>query len=236
MAYSPTLQQVLQRILFCVASCDSDLKMFHCDITQAYMQAGKNIIRKIFFRPPPSIHLGWDKLLQIVQVLYGLAESGLFWFETYHSYQTEKISIIPAIHDIYLLFSPSLFSSLSVQRVTCLQIKNTTNIRTKAFLELEEKMGRYLKRKLIFKLEKGGTLEFNGASIQLNNGVYSISQIFDSNRLQKTPTDTNINKPAFISHHSRRVSIALSLSWPDLTAGFAISFSFRTQQKTISSS
>lgn len=39
-----------------------------------------------------------------------------------------------------------------------------TNIGTKAFIKLEEKMGKHFERKPIGKLEEGRKLEFNGAT------------------------------------------------------------------------
>lgn len=104
---------------------------------------------------------------------------------------------------------------------TCLQTDDTNNIGTKAFLELEEKMGCHVERKPIVNLEGGGTPEFHAANIHLNNCVYSISQTCHINQFQKILTDTEVNKSAFISPPARGAYIA-SLSRPDLTARFAI--------------
>lgn len=49
---------------------------------------------------------------------------------------------------------------------------------TRPLLELEEKIGKHFEGKPIVKLGEGGELEFNGATIRLNNGVYSIEEHF----------------------------------------------------------
>lgn len=119
------------------------------------------------------------------------------------------------------LFTPGLFSTSPVRGATCLQTDDTNNLGTQAFLEKEEKLGSHFERKPITKLEEGGTLELNGANINLKHGVYSISQNFHLQHLTELPLDKDINTTMFISQRALGAYIA-SLSRPDLTAGFAI--------------
>lgn len=87
---------------------------------------------------------------------------------------------------------------------------------------MQKKLGKHVQQKLNTKLEEGGTLAFNGASIYLNKGVHPIYKNFNINQLHKIPTDRGeINKASFISQSARGAYID-SLSRRHLTAGFAI--------------
>lgn len=109
MRYSLTTQRLSQRILLCTAHCDPELIMSLRDITQVYTQSEKIIIKRIHIESPQSLNLSPTKLLHVVRPLHGLPESGLFWFETYHSHHTQNISINLPVHDMISLYSWEIF-------------------------------------------------------------------------------------------------------------------------------
>lgn len=78
----------------------SEFNCFLRDITQAYTQANKPLIRVIFVEPPASLGMYQDKILRVIKPLYGLPESGLHWFETYHNHNTNELSIRAALHNM----------------------------------------------------------------------------------------------------------------------------------------
>lgn len=85
----------------------------------------------------------------------------------------------PAVHDMCLLYTPKLMvSETETKGAKCLQIDATLNIGNKKFMNLKEQEGSCFDRKTIKVLSNGNTIEFNGASIHLNDGIYSISQQF----------------------------------------------------------
>jgi Reverse transcriptase (RNA-dependent DNA polymerase) len=56
------------------------------DVDQAYLQAAEPLNRKIYIAPKDIIELKQDELLQVVKLLYGIAESGDYWGETVRSH------------------------------------------------------------------------------------------------------------------------------------------------------
>ncbi|RYC58587.1 hypothetical protein CHU98_g7622 [Xylaria longipes] len=95
---SPTIQRISQRLILALgpslvqdfgALCE--LK----DITQAYVQSEDKLSRDIYARLPPKLKNKYPPgtILWIVQPLYSLAESGLYWFKTYHQHHREKLKM-----------------------------------------------------------------------------------------------------------------------------------------------
>lgn len=88
-------------------------------------------------------------------------------------------------------------------------------------MDMEQEMGKRFARKPVVQLQEGGSLEFNGSTIQLSQGIYSINQNFHTNHLSEIMESSPIDKTTFISQRARGAYIA-SVSRPYLTVGFAI--------------
>lgn len=225
MTYAPTTQRASQRLLIALTAMNPDLKIFTRDISQAYLQSATRIERAIFLRAPPEMCLDHDHLLQVMRPLYGLPESGIHWFRTYHRHHTEVLGLKASLHDPCMLFFPGsieigTYNSDSVEKrklrgMTCLQTDDTANAGNKAFMEKEEKHSAAFKRKDAKTLEEGGSLEFNGAMIALANGEYSVTVPHHFGRLEEA-TD----KASYAAQRARGAYIA-AICRPDLSIVFA---------------
>ena len=123
MTYAPTTQRASQRLLLAICAMDTSLQFFTRDISQAYVQAATKVEREIFVRPPAEMNLGQQCLLRVERPLYGLPESGLHWFRTYHKHHTVVLGMTASVHDPCLLCFPSkLFSSLPMHYVMHLHL------------------------------------------------------------------------------------------------------------------
>jgi len=79
---SPTIQQVSQRLILCIAAMyqGKDAQLYLRDISQAYIQSLTKLNRDFFITAPEELtsQLGVpkDAILKIVKPLYGVPEAG----------------------------------------------------------------------------------------------------------------------------------------------------------------
>lgn len=143
MKYAPTVQCISHRLMLCLSPCEKSLLIFLRDISQSYTQFEKYIQRKVFIEPPTSLNFGTNNLLRVVKSLYGLPESRLYWFETYHHHHTDNMNMEHAVHDVCFLFHEEFFFWYSAIRgATCLRTDDTLNLGTALFMKKEKERGR----------------------------------------------------------------------------------------------
>ncbi len=82
------------------------------DISQAYCQSDGFLTRDVFLEAPAEMKLPQNMLLKTVKPLYGIPESGHFWYETYHRHHTVRLGMISAEQDPCFLYSKSMNSNL----------------------------------------------------------------------------------------------------------------------------
>jgi hypothetical protein len=115
---APTIQQASQQILLALAPSlikDRHIQIYLRDISQAYIQSRQPLIRNVYTYPTTEFNLPENKILQIVMLLYGLAESGAHWFETYYKHHLTKLDIVESTFDLYLLVEKSGYSLVRLQ-------------------------------------------------------------------------------------------------------------------------
>jgi Reverse transcriptase (RNA-dependent DNA polymerase) len=78
---STTLKQSFVRLLLATAAL-MGFDVISADVIQAYLQSACDLTRKVFVKPS-CIDLDSDELLQIMKPLYGLADSGDYWAQTF---------------------------------------------------------------------------------------------------------------------------------------------------------
>ena len=71
------------------------------------MQSTIQLARNVFIKLPVELGLLDSKLLQVVQPLYGIAEAGIHWFNTYYKYYVDKLNMINSTFDPCLLIEAS---------------------------------------------------------------------------------------------------------------------------------
>lgn len=102
---SPTIQQVRQRLILCLAVSIKGLDIYLHDISQAYTQSHTSLTCEFYVRPPQELNLPQGVLLKILRPLYGILEAGTHWFRTYHNHHIEKLNLQQASYDPCLLFT-----------------------------------------------------------------------------------------------------------------------------------
>ncbi|KAF2703421.1 hypothetical protein K504DRAFT_392218, partial [Pleomassaria siparia CBS 279.74] len=116
-----------------------------------------------------------DTILRIVRPLYGAAESGLYWFKTYHNHHKEKLKMHVSSYDPCLLITEEGENPFGI---TSLQTNDTLSVMTPDFShrEEEELQRATLRAKPKTILSKDQPLEFNGGRITYRDGVISLQQ------------------------------------------------------------
>ena len=177
MTYAPTIQRASQRLLLALAPMlrRRGMKAMIRDITMAYTQSKTPMQRVIFVRLPSELKNKYPEgtLLRVVKPLYGLAESGTYWFETYSRHHQRELHMRPSAFDPCLLITDSEPFGL-----TGLQTDDTLNIGTTDFLEAEDKA--LVKAGIKARPQKildEGTEDFNGSRIIVHKEGYGITTI-----------------------------------------------------------
>ena len=73
------------------------------DVVQSYTQSNINLVRRIFLEPVQEMNLQDDEVLLAVRPLYGIPESGLHWFATYHKHHLHFLDMKDSTADRCLL-------------------------------------------------------------------------------------------------------------------------------------
>ncbi|RDI84341.1 hypothetical protein Vi05172_g5620 [Venturia inaequalis] len=145
--------------------------------------------------------------MYIKRALYGLAESGLYWFKTYHAHHVEKLDMRVSSYDPCLLFTTS---GRDVFAITGLQTDDTFSFVTEAFSIKEEaeltKAGFRAKGKTT--LAQDQPVEFNGARIRLDNGDIIVEQKGQADRLQIIDPRAKDAQQQYVEQRARGAYIA----------------------------
>ena len=180
--------------------------------------------------------LGTDCLLQVLRPLYGLPESGLHWFQTYHKHHTHTLGMKAAFHDPCFLYFPKSVPGNIQQNaekevargITCIQTDDTINAGNPTHQKAEELYSEKFKRKDAQHLRMGETIEFNGAKIRLLEGnVYSVTISQHVQRLGKC-CDT----ASYVAERARGSYIA-AICRPDLAVAFGKAAQVTEPQETV---
>ena len=185
MTYAPTIQRASQRLILAIAPTLrlKGMKIMIRDITMAYTQSKTPMQRTIFVRLPAELKNKYPEgtLLRVVKPLYGLAESGTYWFETYSQHHQRELHMKPSAFDPCLLISDS-----GPFGITGLQTDDTLNIGTTDFLDLEDKAltEAGIKARPQKILKDGSTEDFNGSRIIIREHEVSAIQKGQAEKLE----------------------------------------------------
>jgi hypothetical protein len=155
-----TIQRASQRILLSLAPSLKSMNLYLRDISQAYTKSKTPLARNIYIKPLVEAGLLCSKMWQVMRPLYGLAEAGAHWFNTYHKHRIKKL------HVVTLTFDPCLLIEKSGQGVIGMQTDDTLILANRELANKEE-------AKLPFpskprqELTPTDPIQFNGAVIQL---------------------------------------------------------------------
>ncbi|KAF1969222.1 hypothetical protein BU23DRAFT_653653, partial [Bimuria novae-zelandiae CBS 107.79] len=107
---SPTIQRMSQRLILAIGPSLMASYGMHCelrDITQAYVQSTDRLTRTLFARPLRELRESFPPrtIFRVVRPLYGVAESGLYWFKTYHNHHKDKLRMETSTYNLCLLIT-----------------------------------------------------------------------------------------------------------------------------------
>ncbi|KAM4061437.1 cwf18 domain containing protein [Hirsutella rhossiliensis] len=152
---APTISRPAQRVALALAPflCTRDMFIMIRDITMAYTQSQTKLARP----------------------LYGIAEAGAHWFNTYHDHHCRKLNMETSSFDPCLLITANNIADKDLFGIAALQTDDTFIVGTDAFLKIEEK-------ELCFKakpkeiLQEGSICDFNGSRLTIQNGCVIVRQ------------------------------------------------------------
>ena len=106
---SATIQQVSQRLIVYLAAIfqNNIIKLYLCNVTQAYVQSISDLNRDFFICPPPELitmmGASPECILKVVKLLYSIPEAGNHWFVTYHKYHINTLAISESTYNPCLI-------------------------------------------------------------------------------------------------------------------------------------
>lgn len=103
------------------------------DITWAYVKSTMSLNQTIYTKIPKELAPKYTPgiTMRVIKPLYGIAESGLFWWATYHHHHRDKMKMITSIlgmqtDDTLILATPE-FSTMEemklIKALTSMQIR-----------------------------------------------------------------------------------------------------------------
>lgn len=171
---SPTISRLGQRVAVTTAALFPQNQAYTRDISQAYIQSSTELERSVYLRPPLEMNLDKNHLLLAKRPLYGIPESGLHWFLTYHKHHTKGLQMKNTTVDKCLLYTNH---SSALHGITALQVDDSFGHGNTLFLQKEEencKVFQKLKSKPRILLTE---VTFNGSNItRLLGGGYKLHQ------------------------------------------------------------
>lgn len=222
LTYAPTILRASQRLFVCLAAIFRELIVFLRDIIQAYTQSDTTMTDPVFVKPPKCLGFPPDVILRVERCLYGLPESGLHWFGTYHKHHMAYLHLRPSVHDPCFLYTPRMFAKPIEQKnaigLTCLQTDDTANLGTRAFQQREQEGVKKFRHKPATQLDIGKKALFNGALLTNHSDKYTMTQPVHISKLQKLPLGATAKD--YVTQRARGAYIA-SVCRPDLAFGFA---------------
>ena len=221
---APIIQRASQRLIIALSLTIPGLSLYSRDITQAYTQSRFELARDVFIQAPVEMGLSMGTVLRVILPLYGIAESGTHWFQTYHKHHVDKLDMIPSTFDTCLLFNKDMTAIIG------LQTDDSLIAGTIKFMEVESREldTAGLMAKPCERLTVEQSLDFNGFIITLNNdGTMSINQLKQARKIQLLPNP--FTKDQYVAQRARGAYIA-TVSQPQ--AAFALSYAAQITQPT----
>ncbi|KAL0929476.1 uncharacterized protein CTRU02_204398 [Colletotrichum truncatum] len=231
---APTIQRMSQRLLLALGptlvrdfKCQGELR----DITQAYTQSDDPLKRTIIARLPRELEGKYPErtLLHIVKPLYGLAESGLYWYKTYATHHKEDLGMIESTYDPCLLYTTTGADDFGI---TAMQTDDTMSFATASFSVREEeqleKKGLRAKPKTI--LSHNQEVDFNGGRIQSYEDYFTFLQKGQVKQLNTIEIDALDARQQYVSQRARGAYLA-SICQPEASYDLAVAAQIKEPSK-----
>ncbi len=138
---SPTISRWAQWLALCFAAMCPEIDSYTRNISQAYVQSEDKLSREVYLEPPAEMDLAEDFVLKAIKPLYGIPESGVYWFATYHRHRKERLRMSPSKADPCFLYRKEKenHAIISVPNVAILQVDDSFGNGSESFLQDENK-------------------------------------------------------------------------------------------------
>ena len=177
--------------------------------------------RELRKRYPPST------ILHVVKPLYGLAESGAHWFETYSRHHRDKLQMDCSPFDSCLLITKSGTNFGS----TGIQTDDTLTIGTDGFIAKEDvelqKAGYKAKPQIV--MHNGDTDDFNGCRIVVGKDKIRMVQKGQADKIKLVDEHSHERSQRYVEQRARGAYIA-SICQPE--TAFDLSVAAQTTEPT----
>lgn len=168
---SPTIQRMSQRTILAIAPSlirDNGMSLMLRDITQAYPQSKSELQRTIIAELPTELRNRYPEgtVIRVVRPLYGIAEAGVHWFDTYQKHHREKLGMDCSTYDPCLLIT----KIAQPFGISGMQTDDTLLLGTAEFHGKEEAelKSAGLRAKPKSKLTSDRPVDYNGARMTMN--------------------------------------------------------------------
>ena len=203
---SPTVLRHSIRLLIALASVFR-FTVWTRDVRQAYIQSAKDLLRDVYLEPPPDVGIDNDCVLKIMKPLYGLTESGSYWWLTSQNYHVNDLGMSQSVMDPCLFFKNG---ERGLEGLEASLVDDTLGTGDEGFMRIEEEKS---KRFDVKERETGLQMTFNGCVIKDNFTSYTISQHAYTSKLRMI-TRSQWNEREFPSLRGR-ISWITNLTRPD---------------------
>ncbi|KJZ80489.1 hypothetical protein HIM_00339 [Hirsutella minnesotensis 3608] len=221
---APTISRPAQRVALALSPflCTQNMSIMIRDITMAYTQSQTRLNRTILAALPQELRKRYPEgtILRIVKPLYGIAEAGAHWFNTYHDHHCRKLNMETSSFDPCLLITANNTTDKGLFGIAALQTDDTFIVGTDAFLKLEEK-------ELCFKakpkeiLQEGSICDFNGNRLSIQNGCVIVRQRGQVQNLEEINLQAPSRHQDYVAQRARGAYIA-SVCQPEATYDYSI--------------
>jgi hypothetical protein len=147
--------------LFCTICAMMPFEVHLRDISQAFLQSETFLRRKIYAKPPLEMNLPDECVLVILRPLYGVPESPIRWYKTYHNHHTVTLRMKALETDPCFLYK---IENGRLVGVVTLQVDDSSVGGTCEFRELENnESNRFTSKPVVPISSKAQT--FNGVMV-----------------------------------------------------------------------
>ena len=212
---STTIRQSSTKIIVSMAA-SYHFKAWSHDVTQAFLQAKEALGRTIYVSPAKKdrqfFKIQEDEALLLLKPLYGLADSGDYWDNTFDHHLLKDLNLKAAKHDLSLYFKNT---KGKLDGVIGTYVDDSLIVGTPAF----EKESQLTLKKFISRPREYAPLAFAGVDIIPKTDGFEISQDKHIEKITILPTDCSFSdfrskraQLAWIVHTRPEISFCVSTS------------------------
>jgi hypothetical protein len=163
-----TSKQYCSRLLVGLAATFG-FRLFSTDVTQAYLQSSEPRRRDVVIKPAPDFGMDNGKMLELIKLLYGIADSGDYWGKTLSTHITEYLQMKSTVGDLALFYKTQ---ARSLNGIMATNVDDLLQAEDAEFQQLSENVLRNFK----CRDHERDNLQFAGIEIETLSDGFEIHQ------------------------------------------------------------